>query len=73
MKFQSIGVVSLILAVFFLNSCNTFEDFGADQLSNEWINAKGIDTFNFSVIPFQQDSVISAYSGIPSTCFESKV
>ena len=67
MKFQSIGVVSLILAVFFLNSCNTFEDFGADQLSNEWINAKGIDTFNFSVIPFQQDSVVSAYSGIPST------
>ncbi|MEP7195067.1 MAG: DUF4270 family protein [Saprospiraceae bacterium] len=64
-----------IIACQFLifSSCNKSNTLGSDLISNEWINAVGIDSFSFNTNSFIQDSIICAASGFPGTFFIGKI
>lgn len=49
--------------------CNKSSRIGSDLLSDEWINAAGEEYFNIKFSPFQQDSIIFASPGFPSTFY----
>lgn len=45
--------------VFLLYACNDFDEFGSDLLDDDWIHAKGVDTFHFTASASSQDSIIT--------------
>ncbi|MEO6189358.1 MAG: DUF4270 family protein [Saprospiraceae bacterium] len=69
---------SLLFTVIFLQislefSCNKSSTLGSDLLSNEWINAQGVDTFSMTSSSYIQDSLIYGSPGFPTTLFVGKL
>lgn len=46
---------------------------GSDLISDEWIHAKGVDTFKFDISYYELDSLLLAYAGLPNTYFVGKM
>ena len=66
-------IVFSTLVILSFDSCDKNETLGNGLISDEWVNAKGVDTFNFSVKPYQQDSLLTAYAGLPGTFLLGKM
>ncbi|MFN8279652.1 MAG: DUF4270 family protein [Saprospiraceae bacterium] len=69
---QRIAVIVIIIGIL-LQTCNKSSNLGSDLLSDEWINASGLDTFSLSMEPYVQDSLVYASAGFPNTFFAGSV
>ncbi|MDQ3141348.1 MAG: DUF4270 domain-containing protein [Bacteroidota bacterium] len=57
-KFQSLFAGLLLITLFI--QCNEPLDLGSDIISEEWLNAKGVDSFKFKLFPYKYDSITTA-------------
>lgn len=77
LKFKWRGKVSLfaffVSLFLILNSCEKSNILGSDLISDEWIHAKGVDSFAIGIQSYQQDSLLIAYSVLPNAYFLGKM
>ncbi|MBK6545254.1 MAG: DUF4270 family protein [Saprospiraceae bacterium] len=55
----SLGFSLLIGSLLIVSSCNDIDSFGSDILDSGWLQAKGVDTFNFDAGVAPYDSTIT--------------
>ena len=61
------GIILIVAA------CDKSSTLGSDLISDEWIHAKGVDTFKFDISYYELDSLLLAYAGLPNTYFVGKM
>lgn len=80
MKFKTFNtsvVWNLFIYILFVillhTSCNKSSTLGSDLISDEWIKASGVDSFDLSMSGYSEDSLIYASAGFPSTFYTGKL
>ncbi len=64
---------ALLILTPFLSSCDKSETLGNEIIKDEWIHAAGIDSFRFDISHYRFDSLLTAFSTIPSAFFLGKM
>ncbi|MBK9270962.1 MAG: DUF4270 family protein [Saprospiraceae bacterium] len=59
--------------MFSISACDKGSNLGSDLISDEWINAKGVDSFDFDIDYYKVDSLLLSYGGLPVNYFLGKI